>query len=286
MGDVSVIGAGAMGSALTEVLAASGADVRVWNRTRQKAEALAGPQVRVAGSAAEALASSALAIVAVTDHLVARTLVAEAGEDLEGKAVASTCVVTPEQARDLDAVVSAAGGRYLDLAILANASEVPSGDCVFLLSGDRAAYEAHRDRLESIGRISYVDGAPGAAYISGMAVVVAYLPMAVALLQGLRICERHDIPLDWFKPTVLEFYPFQIRSLLERIAAKPNPSAADVEGSVDVMADWAAENAAYLREMDLDTGMFDALHRLFSAASDAGHGDAAWTRIAEHVASN
>lgn len=184
MGDVSVIGAGAMGSALIEVLAASGADVRVWNRTRQKAEALCGPQVRVAESVAGALASSALTIVAVSDHELARTLVAEAAEDLEGKVVASTSVVTPDQARDFDAVVSAAGGHYLDLAILANASEVRSQDCVFLLSGDRAAYEAHRDRFEGIGRTSYVDEAPGAAYISGMAVVVAYLPMAVGLLQG------------------------------------------------------------------------------------------------------
>jgi 3-hydroxyisobutyrate dehydrogenase-like beta-hydroxyacid dehydrogenase len=284
MGGVSVIGAGAMGSALTEVLAASGADVRVWNRTRQKAEALSGPQVRVAESVAEALASSALTIVAVSDHELARTLVADAGEHLEGKVVASTSVVTPGQARDFDAAVSAAGGHYLDLAILANASEVRSGNCVFLLSGSRDAYEAHRARIEAIGRTSFVDEAPGAAYVSGMAIVVAYLPMAVGLLQGLRICERHDIPVEWFKPTVLEFYPFQIRSLLERVAANPNPSAADVEGSIDVMADWAAENAAFLRELRLDTGMFDALHRLFTAASEAGHGDAAWTRIAEHAA--
>ena len=49
MSNVSVIGTGAMGSALVEGLKASGARVTVWNRTKEKAEALSGPRVRLAG---------------------------------------------------------------------------------------------------------------------------------------------------------------------------------------------------------------------------------------------
>lgn len=41
--------------------------------------------------------------------------------------------------------------------------------------------------------------------------------------------------------------------------------------------------ASYLRELGLDTGVYDALQRLFVAASQAGHGDADWTCIAGHV---
>ncbi|HEX5671144.1 MAG TPA: NAD(P)-binding domain-containing protein [Acidimicrobiia bacterium] len=284
MSDVSVLGMGAMGSALVEASAGSGAEVTVWNRTREKADVLSGLRVRVAESVAEALTSSPLTILSVSDHEVARSLVDEAGVDLGGNAVASTSTVTPDQARDFDAVVSAAGGHYLDLAILANASEVRSRAGVFLISGDRAAYKAHRERFEGIGMTTYVDDVPGAAYLSGMAVVVAYLPMAVGLLLGRRICEYHDVPLDLFNSAVLEFYPRQIRLLLEWLAAKRDPSAEDVEGSVDIMGDWAAEFAANLREMGLDSGMHDSLHQLFAAASGAGYGDAAWTRIAEHTA--
>jgi hypothetical protein len=58
----------------------------------------------------------------------------------------------------------------------------------------RSAAEAHRERFEQIGRqVTYVNDEPGAAYISEMAVVRAYLLMAVGLLQGLRICEHHKI---------------------------------------------------------------------------------------------
>ena len=256
----------------------------MWNRTTDKAAALSNPRVGVAKSVAEALTASPLTIVAVSDHERARTLVEEAQQDLDAKVVASTSFVTPEQSEAFATVVSAAGGRYLDLEIAAFPSQVRSGDGVFVVSGQRAAYEAHREWFERIGRATYVNDAPAAAYISGMAVQVAFFPLAVGLLQGLRIAEAQGSSKDWFKEAVLELYPFHIERLLDRVAARPHASALDVEASVDVMVAGATEYGAALREMALDAGMYDALHRLFTAASEAGHGEGDWTCIAENVA--
>lgn len=283
MSDASVIGTGAMGSALVEALAAAGAEVTVWNRTRDKTEALSGPRVRIAESVAEALTASPLTIVSVSDHELARTLVEAAGVDLDGKVVASTSFVAPEQALAFVSVVSTAGGAYLDLEIAAWPSQVRSGAGVYLISGERTAYEAHRERFERIGRATYVSEAPASAYISGMAVQLAYFPMAVGLLQGLRIAESQELSPDWFKKAVLDLYPFHIEKLLDLITTKPDASA-PVEASVSVLAAGAAEYGTALRDMGLDSGMYDALHRLFTAASEAGHGDADWTSVAEHVA--
>jgi 3-hydroxyisobutyrate dehydrogenase-like beta-hydroxyacid dehydrogenase len=284
MSDVSVIGTGAMGSALVEALAAAGAEVTVWNRTKAKAEALSGPRVGVAATVTKAVTASPLTIVAVSDHELARALVEEEQQDLEGKVVASTSFVTPDQSETFATVVSAAGGHYLDLEIAAYPSQVRTGDGVFLVSGQHAAYEAHSEWFERIGRATYVTDEPAAAYISGMAVQVAFFPMAVGLLQGLRIAEAQGLSPAWFKQAVLEFYPLHIERLLDRVTAKPDASAPDVEASVDVMAAGAAEYGGALREMGLDAGMFDALHRLFTAASEAGHGEDDWTCVAEHVA--
>ena len=283
MSDVSVIGTGAIGSALVEGLAAAGAEVTVWNRTSKKAEALSGPRVRVAQSVGEALASSPLMIVSVSDHELARTLI-ETEEDLGEKVVVSTSFVTTDQARAFAAVVTGRGGHYLDLAIAAYPSEVRSRNGFLFISGDAAVYEAHRQQFEQIGRASFVDDTPGSAFISEMAVLLGYLPMAVGLLQGLRVCEQHGLPLEWFKETVGELYPFNIRSLLERVTSDADPSASGVEASVDVWGEGAAEYAEALRELGFDAGMYEALHRLFTAASEAGRGDADWTCIAAHVA--
>jgi 3-hydroxyisobutyrate dehydrogenase-like beta-hydroxyacid dehydrogenase len=284
MSDVSVLGTGAMGSALVEALAAAGAEVTVWNRTRDKAEALSGRRVGVAKSVAEALTASPITIVAVSDHELARTLVEESGVVLAGRVVASTSFVTPDQAQAFATVVSAAGGTYLDLEIAAMPSQVRAAAGVFLVSGERTAYEAHREHFERIGRATFVNEEPASAYISGMAVQLAFFPMAVGLLQGLRIAESQDLSPGWFKKAVLDLYPFHIEQLLDRTSAGPDSSTPGVEASVDVMAAGAAEYGGALREMGLDSGMFDALRRLFTAASEAGHGEDDWTCVAEHVA--
>ena len=284
MSDVSVIGTGAMGSALVEGLNASGARVTVWNRTKEKAEALSGPRVHLSESVDEALMSSPLTIMSVSDHEVGRSLVERVRKDLDGRVVASTSFVSPDQARELGTVVSKAGGAYLDLEIAAGPRQVRSGAGVFLVSGERTAFEAHREGLERIGRVTYVNAAPASAYLSGMAVQLAFLPMAVGLLQGARIAESQELSPDGFKKAVLDLYPFHIEQLLDRITAQPDRSEPEVDASVDVMAAGAAEYVAALREMGIDSGMYEALHRLFTAASEAGHGETDWTSIAEHGA--
>jgi 3-hydroxyisobutyrate dehydrogenase-like beta-hydroxyacid dehydrogenase len=286
MPDVSVIGTGAMGSAMADALAASGAEVRVWNRTREKAEELAGPRIRPAGAVGEALTASSLTIVAVSDHELGRTLVEEAGVTLQGAVVASTSFVTPDQAEAYAATVGTLGGCYLDLSVLAYPSEVRSGAGVLLVSGEEAAYQTHRERLERIGQTSYLGEARGAAFTAEMAVLLAYLPMAVSLLQGRRICEHHDLPTGWFEEVVLELYPFHIRALLQKGSEAPDASTTNVDASVDTWADGAAEYAAYLRELGLDAGMYAALHQLFTAASEAGHGNADWSYAVEQAATH
>ena len=47
--DISAVGEGARGSALVETLAEHDVRVTVWNRTRERAEALAGPRVSTPG---------------------------------------------------------------------------------------------------------------------------------------------------------------------------------------------------------------------------------------------
>jgi 3-hydroxyisobutyrate dehydrogenase-like beta-hydroxyacid dehydrogenase len=64
MSDVSVIGLGAMGSALAEAFLKSGLSVTVWNRTQAKAEALVAKGAVAAASVREAVEASKLVVAA------------------------------------------------------------------------------------------------------------------------------------------------------------------------------------------------------------------------------
>jgi 3-hydroxyisobutyrate dehydrogenase-like beta-hydroxyacid dehydrogenase len=285
MSDVSVIGCGAMGSALVETLAGQDAHVTVWNRTRERAEALAGPRVTIAESVGTAMARSPVSIMAVAGHDVASSLLERADENLRGRTVIGVSFVTPEQASRLDGRMRSVDGRYLDMEILGYPSDVRTNSAFLFLSGDRAAFDDGRSILDGLGDVRYVSATPGDAFVSGLAVLLPYLPMAVGLFQGAKVCERNDLSLEWYAEAVRTLYPRHIDDLLDAMVDDRDPTdPANVEASVRTWADGADEYADYLESEDLDAGVYRALHRLFSAGIDAGRGDHDWSYIADVVA--
>ena len=85
------------------------------------------------GVMGSALLSSPLTIMSVSDHEVARTLIEGVSQDLDGRVVASTSFVTPDQAQELGDVMRGAG--------------------VFLVSGGAAG---HEHRLRNVRRAAPV----------------------------------------------------------------------------------------------------------------------------------
>lgn len=76
-------------------------------------------------------------------HELARHLVVDSGEDLQGKTLASASFATPDQARMFDESIRVMNGRYLDLSILGYPKDVRSGSAHPLISGDRVSYDLH-----------------------------------------------------------------------------------------------------------------------------------------------
>ena len=285
MSAVSVIGCGTMGSAIAETLATRDTCVTVWNRTRERAEALAGPRITVAKSVAEAIARSPVAIVCVAGYDVASMLLEDVGESLHGKTIVGVSFVTPEQASELAGRIRSVDGSYLDMEILGYPSDVRTGEAFLYISGARAAFDDGRSHFEKLGAVSYINDAPGAAFVSGMAVLLPYLPMAVGMFQGATLADRHDISPEWYADAVRTLYPRHIDALLETIVSDRDPAdPANVEASVRTWCDGAAEYAGYLESVELDAGMYRALHRLFVAGIDDGRGEHDWTCIGDVTA--
>ncbi|MER6937739.1 NAD(P)-binding domain-containing protein [Nocardioides sp. NPDC000441] len=172
--DVSVLGLGAMGSALATALLDAGRSVTVWNRTPGRAKELVASGAGAADSVPAAVLASPVVIACLLDHSsVEETLGLAAGE-LRGRTLVNVTTTTPNEARALASWAAEHGIDYLDGAIMAVPAMIGSRAGQIFYSGSRAAYDALLPTLEvwatsefhgeDAGRASLVD----LAMLSGM----------------------------------------------------------------------------------------------------------------------
>lgn len=138
VGNVAVLGTGAMGSPIARNIAKAGFSVRAWNRTPAKTEALAGTGIAVAGSPAEAVRDADVIVTMLTD----------------GDAVLTTMEAAAAQFRPgtLWAQMSTAGGRAASaFAVFADRHELVLID---------AAVQGSRQPAE-LGQLIVMAAAPG-----------------------------------------------------------------------------------------------------------------------------
>ncbi|MFI6224564.1 NAD(P)-dependent oxidoreductase [Nocardia salmonicida] len=181
---VSVIGLGAMGTALAKALLAGGHQVVVWNRTASRAEALAAQGARVAGSAAEAMAAADLVILCVLDDAAVREHIEPAAAVLRGRTVVNLTTTTPEQARSLGRWAAAAEVELIDGGIMASPEMIGGPASLVIYSGVSTAFDRHRSVLELFGRAEFVGEDLGAAAMYDVSILGAMYAMFAAFHQG------------------------------------------------------------------------------------------------------
>jgi 3-hydroxyisobutyrate dehydrogenase-like beta-hydroxyacid dehydrogenase len=81
--DISIIGLGAMGSAIARTLLVNGRKVTVWNRSPEKMAALAGAGANTAEDIREAVSASPRVLVCLLNYTATNTLFAQESQDAE-----------------------------------------------------------------------------------------------------------------------------------------------------------------------------------------------------------
>ena len=283
MSDVSVIGCGNMGSALIETLRDEGNEVTIWNRTREKVEALAGGRVTVADSVAEALKASPVTLVSVTDYEATRQVLAGEEDGLGGRTLVQVSNGTPDAARALERRVSRAGGDYLDGTVFSYPKAVGTDDLLIMYSGDPEVFDTYRGLLEQLGgTASHLSDDPGTASALDLAAVPPAMLAAMAIWQGAKICEVEGVPFETFAEVIQGLVPAIAEDALQKAADPDLPADPDkVEVSVRQAAEDAQRPIDYFESVGMDAGVFRAVKRLFEAGVEQGRGEHDVSCVAE-----
>ncbi|MET9226769.1 NAD(P)-dependent oxidoreductase [Lentzea sp. NPDC003310] len=145
--EIAVLGTGLMGAPIAANLAAAGHVVRVWNRTRAKAEPLAAHGATVVDSPADAVQGAEVVLTVLNDGPAVTAAIQAAAPSLPHDAVwIQTSTVGVEATEDHIALARSLGLEFVDAPVLGSTKPAAEGKLVVLASGD----EALRDRVQPV----------------------------------------------------------------------------------------------------------------------------------------
>ncbi|WP_405062133.1 NAD(P)-binding domain-containing protein [Kribbella sp. NBC_01505] len=266
---VTVLGLGAMGTALAQAFLAAGHPTTVWNRTPGRSPELEGA-IR-ATTAAEAVAASPLVVVCLLiDTTVRETL---EGIDVTGRVIVNLTNGTPDQARSLEAAVP--GAAYLDGGIMAVPAMIGGPHAFILYSGDTAAYERHQADLAVLARPLYVGADAGLAALYDIALLSAMYGMFGGAQHALALVHSAKIPaVEFTEQLLVPWVTAMLGSLPQMAADLDQPSERGAAGS-----NLAMQAAAYHNLLDtavaqgVDPMLLVPMGALLQKAVASGHGD-------------
>jgi 3-hydroxyisobutyrate dehydrogenase len=272
---VAMLGTGIMGGAMARNIAAAGLEVTAWNRTREKAEALAGERIEVADSPADAARDADAVVTMLTDGDAVREVME--GEDgaLEGMAPDSIWVqastVGLGATAELIEIAERTGTPFVDSPVLGTKAPAEAGELIVLASGTDETIGRVRPLFDAVAARVIELGAAGAG--SRMKLVVNHwlLSLTTALAEALALADALELEGARFL-AVIEGGPIDTayaqlkgRMMLSR-EYEPSFPLSLARKDADLVGE-----AADVKHLEL--ALNRAVRDRFAAAEQAGHGD-------------
>jgi len=189
---VAVLGAGLMGQPIIRRLCRAGHTVHVWNRSREKALAVAADGAVVADTAADAARQADVLITLLTDGTAVADVLFQQGVAQAmrpGTVFVDMSSIRPTEAREHAARMAERGVDALDAPVSGGTVGAEQGTLAIMAGGDAATFERVRPVFDVLGRPTHV-GPHGAGQLAKLAnqMIVGITIGAVA--EALLMCEK------------------------------------------------------------------------------------------------
>jgi 3-hydroxyisobutyrate dehydrogenase len=200
MNTVAFIGLGAMGSRMAANLLAAGHKLRVYNRDRAKTKALADKGATVCATPAEAAKGAEFVVSIVADDGATRAVMLGADGAVAG-AAAGTILIdsstnTPAMSREVAKAAAAKGCQYLDAPVSGSLVQAQGKELVFMVGGDKAAYDKAQPLFAAMGRLSKLMGGSGAGATIKLVNNMLSGTTTAALAEAAQVAEAAGIDRD------------------------------------------------------------------------------------------
>jgi len=153
---IGFLGTGLMGAPMVRCLAGAGFALRVWNRSADKARALAQDGIGVAGAAADVADGADVVVCMVSSDAVCREVLLGDDGVLAAMAPGSVLIVMSSiavaTARDLAAAAADCGVGWLDAPVSGGVAGAEAGRLAIMVGGEEDVFARMGDVLAAMGR--------------------------------------------------------------------------------------------------------------------------------------
>jgi 3-hydroxyisobutyrate dehydrogenase len=168
------IGLGNMGVPMVKNLLKAGFQVRVYNRSHERAEEVLKAGAVWAGSPKETVQHSDMTFTMVSDATAVEALLTGDGgilaAPLTGKIVVDMSTIGPEDSRRFAQLVKARGGEFLDAPVSGSVKPAQDGQLVILAGGNAEVFETCQPIFSALGKRSILFGDNGSGCLAKLVI--------------------------------------------------------------------------------------------------------------------
>jgi len=283
---VGFAGLGKMGTPMAANLAAAGYPLTVWNRSREKAEALAESSgCAIADTPAELAERSEIVITMVADGDVLDVVYfgdPAFTENLRGGLAIDMSTVGPDYAKDVASRLRKKGVEFLEAPVSGSVSAAEAATLTIMAGGEPAQFATAKPLLEAIGEPVLHLGPVGSSSLMKLAINSLVYSINQCLSEAVVLAESGGIERE-----------AAYEAILQSAAASPvmtyRREAFLRPGEVPVSFTLLLEEKDLRLTTELGRSLgspmpqTDLNRRVVQAAIEAGHGDEDIASIAEYL---
>ena len=201
MGDISVIGLGAMGSAIARTLLANGRKVSVWNRSPDKVKALKEVGADSAETIQEVVASSPRVLICLLNYTVTNALFdsPRVAEVITGRNVVQLGTSSPQESQDAEAFFNGLGAGYIDGTIMCWPGNIGTKTGRIAAAGAQDVFsDVEKDLKFLAGDLRNMGSNVRAAATLELAFLSRLMGIVFGSIHGALACEAEGVPVSEF----------------------------------------------------------------------------------------
>jgi len=227
--NISLIGTGLMGQALSEHLLAEDQQLTIFNRNADKTSQLQQQGAEIAASAQDAINASEFCLLMLSDaEAINAVLASVPAQTFKNKTIIQMGTIAPNESRSIAKHIQDNDGHYLECPVLGSLPEARTGTLILMAGGSDEDYQAALPLLKLIGKDPQHIGSIGQGSTVKLAMnqLIAGLTSSFAL--SLALVEKEGIEVEQFMKIVRDSalyaptFDKKLDRMIERDFSNPN----------------------------------------------------------------